>query len=258
VQDQSIKRSGRLLNAVPSLLTLANALSGFAAVIAAAESISAGGHVPALALWFVFIAMLFDVLDGLTARLLNAGSVQGMNLDSLADVISFGVAPAYLIYVTGTNAGLQDLSFTAVVGLSGLFLGCALWRLAAYNSRAMLGLKDENMLLFAGLPSPAAAAMICSMVWLITQTHSHSPALLAACAVYPLAASLLMISRIPYPHLRNVTQRLPFALSVTAGLAALAMVVFQGIKGLVILSHAYVLSPLLYLLVSKRSPETGP
>ena len=237
-------------NPVPSLFTLGNALCGLAAIVVMFESINNSDDIPAAALWLIFCAMLFDVLDGLAARLLHAESMHGMNLDSLADVISFGAAPALLIYVSGLDAAAKGLPLLAVYLFCGLYLGCAMWRLAVYNSRIRHGVSVQDRLIFFGLPSPAAAAMVCSMAWLMTQSHGSTGSS-AAYVAYVLPVSLLMVSSVAYPHLRNLTERLPIWISVLIGISAFSLVVFTGLKGLVILSHVYVLSAPVYGLVKK-------
>ena len=119
-------------NPVPSLFTLCNALCGFTSVLFTLRA--EPGVIPAISLWLIFGAMLFDVMDGLAARVLKAQSLHGMNLDSMADVISFGVAPAVIIHQlilgqTSLSGHIPGLAWF----IAAFYLGCALWRLAQYN-----------------------------------------------------------------------------------------------------------------------------
>jgi CDP-diacylglycerol--serine O-phosphatidyltransferase len=251
-----IRSNDRQFNAVPSLFTLGNALCGLAAIITLSDSLNKNGGFPDAALWLIFCAMLFDVLDGLAARLLHAESMHGMNLDSLADIISFGAAPAVLIYVSGISAAVTGLPMVAVYLLCGLYLACAMWRLAVYNSRVSHGIKEQHSLMFTGLPSPAAAAMICSMAWLMSRPQSPVDNG-ATYMAYVLPVSLLMVCSAAYPHLRNLTEHLPAWLSVILGISALSLVGFTGLRGLVILSHLYVLSAPVYGLVRRTTRKTA-
>jgi CDP-diacylglycerol--serine O-phosphatidyltransferase len=225
-----------------------------AAIVVLFESVRNSGGLPVAALWLIFFAMLFDLLDGLAARLLHAESLHGMTLDSLADVISFGAAPAVLVYVSGLDAVQKGLPILAVYLASGLYLGCAMWRLAVHNSRPMHEADEQNRLDFTGLPSPAAAAMVCSMAWLMmpSQGPTGNSAVYLA---YVLPAALLMISSFSYPHLRHLTELLPVWISVVISLSALSLVMLFGMKGLVILSHAYLLSAPVYAPASKCTGE---
>lgn len=234
------KEQSDTFNPVPSIFTLFNALSGFTAILLVAD----GKMVPPKALWLIFVAMLFDVLDGWMARRLNAGSLHGLSLDSLADAISFGAAPAVFIHSIGMSVLTpQGLPALVVRLISGLYLGCALWRLAVYNTRAITGAEKKNHALFVGLPSPAAAAMICCMAWLLPGFSLEPRAQFYAFTIYTLIASLLMVSSVPYLHLRNVLGSIPRRFSLPLLAVALTVVAFYRFVGLVLLAHVYILLP---------------
>ncbi|MTI88005.1 MAG: CDP-diacylglycerol--serine O-phosphatidyltransferase [Balneolaceae bacterium] len=136
--------------AVPSFFTLMNLFSGFLAII----SISDGDLIRGA--WLIALAGLFDVFDGLMARLANATSDFGVELDSICDMVSFGVAPGFLIY----SFGLEKLGFFGVI-VSALPPLCGAVRLARFNVNArILPPKDQ----FIGLPIPAQAIMLCAFV----------------------------------------------------------------------------------------------
>lgn len=137
------------LRYIPNFLTLANLLSGCAGVVAVAE-----GNV-ALGSYFIWIAVLFDFFDGLTARALNAYSSIGGELDSLADMISFGFLPSFIMYML-LAAALPDtmmwLSYAAF-----LIAACSAIRLAIFN------IDTRQTQSFIGLPTPASALLISAL-----------------------------------------------------------------------------------------------
>ncbi|MBX3042846.1 MAG: CDP-diacylglycerol--serine O-phosphatidyltransferase [Candidatus Kapabacteria bacterium] len=135
---------------VPNLLTLVNLFSGFAAIVYTAE-----GDIKRAAL-FIFIAAIFDMLDGLVARLINAASEFGAELDSLCDVVSFGVAPSYMLYKVYFY---QFNEFGILLAALPALTGAA--RLARFNIQ-LTSLEDK--IYFKGLPIPSAALTIISFI----------------------------------------------------------------------------------------------
>lgn len=132
--------------AVPSFFTLMNLFSGFLAII----SISDGDFVRGA--WLIALAGLFDVFDGLMARLADATSDFGIELDSICDMVSFGVAPGFLIYTWS----LHELGFVGII-ISALPPLCGAVRLARFNVNARL---EPTKDFFIGLPIPAQAIML--------------------------------------------------------------------------------------------------
>lgn len=182
---------------IPNFITSLNLISGFIAIIPAAS----GDLITAS--WFILAAMIFDFLDGFSARLLGAYSDIGKELDSLADVVSFGVAPAVIIYQLLTEA-------FSTIPMSGIFISeqrdlgmlliasimpvCGAMRLAIFN------LDKSQATSFKGLPIPANAIAVISLV--IAGHYSGSP-LIASLTGSPVfmtllivTLSLLMVSRI--------------------------------------------------------------
>ena len=133
--------------AVPNFFTLMNLLAGFFSLIQ-----TAAGNLEAAA-WLVVLAAFFDLLDGLMARLVGVSGEFGVELDSLSDVVSFGVAPSFLLYQFGLNQ-LGPMWGGLLASLPALF-GAV--RLARFNSLAEVGVKSTE---FVGLPIPAQAGAV--------------------------------------------------------------------------------------------------
>jgi len=135
---------------VPNLLTLGNLFSGFTALVHISNNELVLGAI------FIFIAAVFDMLDGLTARLINATSELGAELDSLCDAVSFGVAPAFMLYnVYFYQIGDYGILLASLPALAGVL------RLARFN---VLLSSFEDKLYFRGMPIPAAALTIISYI----------------------------------------------------------------------------------------------
>jgi len=181
----------------PTLITLGNLLCGFGAVVVAAESIGVrvGGLAIAplaLAAWLIFIGMVLDALDGYVARLTHQATPLGAQLDSMADLVTFGVAPA-LLALKGSG-----VVFAAAVVVACVYVACCAVRLARFN----LTSADDEHRTFRGLPSPAAAGAVASLMLLIEHFQLGAPATIALRVITSLAA-IAMISPIPYPHVVN-------------------------------------------------------
>jgi CDP-diacylglycerol---serine O-phosphatidyltransferase len=188
---------------IPNFITSLNLASGFIAIIFAAN----GNLVTAS--WLILAAMIFDFLDGFSARLLKAYSEIGKELDSLADVVSFGVAPGVIIYQL-LNASLS--SNTSWIGIAGflktgliliipsIMAVCAALRLAVFN------LDSTQATTFKGLPTPANALAVISVIIAGNETQSvlfrsfTSSTLLLI--IFTVILSLLMVSRIPLLSLK--------------------------------------------------------
>lgn len=166
---------------LPNLLTLGNLAAGFTSLLFTVHS---QFELAALA---VLAAGLLDGLDGRVARLLGVASPMGQELDSLADIVSFGVAPGLLMYVL-------DLQYLGVVGAvaATFFAACAGFRLARFN----VGMPSGY---FVGLPSTAAGGIVASFVLYGARLCSPFYPLLA------LALALLMVSRLPYRDFKRIS-----------------------------------------------------
>ena len=213
------KQRVKYIALLPSLITIVNGVFGFAAITLASKD--ATPDAPqwscfAAAGYMVLLAMCADMLDGRLARMSQSTSSFGGQLDSLCDMVSFGVAPAFLMLkLMEYKLELRTVicggflhRFIWVAALA--YIACAAIRLARFNVE-----NEENEaahMSFAGLPSPAAAGVIVSLV--ISQQNEF-PALDILVYILPfvtLGVALLMISQIRYPHVLNVylTGRKPF------------------------------------------------
>jgi CDP-diacylglycerol---serine O-phosphatidyltransferase len=203
-----------------SLCTLGNAMCGFGAITLTAKAAMAQDAAPAIyqadvfwACHLVILAMVFDALDGRVARFARATSDFGGQLDSLADAISFGVAPAFLmnrVVVETLNdypsSEPQRVLWIAWV-CAAVYMGCTLIRLARFNVENVHD--EEAHMTFKGLPSPAAAGALVTLVLVVTQFCSaQEPTLCTTVLMWilPVVAvilGLLMVSNLRYVHLLN-------------------------------------------------------
>jgi CDP-diacylglycerol--serine O-phosphatidyltransferase len=174
------RRKGIFL--LPSLLTTGNLFCGFFALLLTVESRYTEAAVA------IFVAMLMDILDGRVARLMKATSQFGLEFDSLADVVSFCVAPAFLIYAFALSVLGRPAWFGAF-----LFVICGALRLARFNIHT--GTVDRRF--FVGLPTPAAAGVVTSAVILL-QGVEASRWLFATIAIATYVVALLMVSTFRY------------------------------------------------------------
>ena len=197
-------RIKRRLRWVPNTLTLCNSWCGFASILwtlSVYERASNTYDVLAVSALIILGAMVFDVLDGFAARMLNATSMHGLQMDSLSDMVTFGVAPAVLMAVlTHWLQGVQT-SFQVWVTylLCSVYVGCTALRLATYNVLAMEKSGDSNV--FHGLPSPGAAAAIVSLVLAMRVFDRDLSNLALVLPIYAAILGVLMVSPLPYRHL---------------------------------------------------------
>jgi CDP-diacylglycerol---serine O-phosphatidyltransferase len=156
--------------------------------------------------WLIFLAMVFDGLDGYVARLARTTSDFGAQLDSLCDVVSFGVAPGFLLVkMCPLFTVIHDQTVWIIAAA---YAACAALRLARFNVETT---DDDEHLYFSGLPSPAAAAVIASFAIMFFKLRqdlgplkeSVDTCLQYALPFFGLLVALLMVSRIRYPHVTN-------------------------------------------------------
>jgi CDP-diacylglycerol--serine O-phosphatidyltransferase len=205
----------RKIAILPTLLTLGNAVSGFAAIAFASRLEPDGlnnGYYFGVSGGLIVLAMLFDALDGYVARLAKSASDFGAQLDSLCDAISFGLAPAFMILRLGqVDWKGNDLASYGFAVVAALYMVCTILRLARFNLETTIDPASHKR--FKGLPSPGAAGCIASLFVLRSGTISQSmiginqEALNRFVAIWApaggLLVALLMVSRLSYPHFTN-------------------------------------------------------
>jgi CDP-diacylglycerol--serine O-phosphatidyltransferase len=210
---------------LPNLMTAGNLFCGFVAVIKCIQARlieDAGvyaqlhsGHTPrefyTQAVWFILVAVLFDSLDGRLARLGGRTSLFGAEFDSLADVVSFGIAPALMVFFL-ILAPTEDFQWFRELGwfVAFIYLLCAAVRLARFNvitNPLLRRAEHESMKDFLGLPVPAAAGAVASLVLLLLHLSEGDRSLQRAAMALPvllLLISILMVSTIRYPSFKRV------------------------------------------------------
>lgn len=175
-------------NSIPNLFTIGNLFLGIIAIILAFNS-GVDNNNAELAAIFVIVAMLMDGLDGRVARALNAQSEFGKELDSLSDVISFGVAPAFIMYVVAFQ-NMESSALTWIV--TAIFPICGALRLARFNVVA------STPGYFIGLPIPAAGSVLSALALF----HNEIPSAILLASTIVL--SFLMVSTVKYPNFKKV------------------------------------------------------
>jgi len=180
--------SKRGIYLLPSVLTTFGMFAGFYSII---SSINGEFTIAAIS---IMIAMMWDTLDGRVARLTNTQSAFGAEYDSLADLVSFGLAPALLVY----EWSLYELGRFGWLAAF-VYLACAALRLARFNTQ--VGIADKRF--FQGLPSPAAAGVIASMIWLKIWTFASFDSEVISLGYYlgagiTILCGILMVSNVRY------------------------------------------------------------
>lgn len=212
-----MNKKQKMIAVFPTLLTLGNAACGFGSITFAAKvgPESGAGNELFIAAGLIFLAMLFDALDGSAARWANQTSEFGAQLDSLCDAISSGVAPAFLMLQFSRDYHPRFLWVIAV-----LFVVCAVLRLARFNVETD---EEDSHDFFSGLPAPAAAGLVASFPiatrgiekwqakateeWVINTLDHFVPLLQQGLPFITLAAAFLMVSRVRYVHVFNAFMR---------------------------------------------------
>jgi CDP-diacylglycerol--serine O-phosphatidyltransferase len=252
-QAERLARRKKMISVLPSLLTIGNAICGFACITYAAKVGPEGAedttlyHQFHLAAWMIFGALLCDGLDGPIARIAKQTSEFGAQLDSLADAISFGVAPAFLMLKFSTEfAEVFHPRILWVVAV--LYMLCTVLRLARFN---VMHNDAQWRGAFCGLPSPAAAATIASLViigpGLMKWTRPEGELLLQLASyslpVVTLSVACLMVSRFRYPKLGEMFRG-------RSSYRHLVKVIFVLVAGLAIHELAIPLVLLYFVLAS--------
>ncbi|HEU5135460.1 MAG TPA: CDP-diacylglycerol--serine O-phosphatidyltransferase [Steroidobacteraceae bacterium] len=237
---------------LPNLLTTGCLFSGFYSIVAAVDTNFAFAGAA------VFIALLFDGLDGRVARWTRTESPFGKEYDSLADMVAFGVAPAVLVYQWGviriSEYGDKWRQFGWVIAF--FYCACAALRLARFNTRAAAG--DKRY--FEGLPSPSAAATVAAFVWFFSKWREPGlPGLILAFAVTGYAA-MLMVSPFSYISMKqiDVDKRVKYSYFGFVILPMLALVFVDPPTMLFAMFVSYAsYGPVQWLVRKLRRPRSG-
>jgi CDP-diacylglycerol---serine O-phosphatidyltransferase len=236
----ALRRRGIYL--LPNLFTTAALFFGFYAIV---QAMNSQYEQAAIA---VFIAMVLDGLDGRVARLTRTQSEFGAEYDSLADMVSFGAAPALIMYVWA----LQPLGRLGWIAAFVYCVGAAL-RLARFNTN--IDIVDKRF--FQGLPSPAAAALVAGFVWIVDDFQIERVVWLryAACGV-TLFAGITMVTNVPFYSFKDINFRrsVPFWAIL---IIVLAMILVSANPPMVLfgLFVAYSVSGYVVWLWSRRKPR---
>jgi CDP-diacylglycerol---serine O-phosphatidyltransferase len=262
---------------LPALLTLGNGLCGFVAITFASKITTVVDPIEddvnfAWAGWFILFAMVFDMLDGYVARLTKTASDFGGELDSLCDVVSFGIAPAFLLLKLGPGWTLNPFLHQLVLGIAALYFACTAIRLARFNVENDPDPGSHKR--FRGLPSPGAAGCLAALAILRGQfpatlearindldphaTHHVVTRIVEiASPIGALIVALLMVSNIPYPHLtgRIFRGKKHVGHLVQVLLAAFILLMFRSLAPLLVFWIYAFVFPLRWLLVRKLRPD---
>jgi CDP-diacylglycerol--serine O-phosphatidyltransferase len=269
-------RTIRTVAIFPTMFTLGNLICGFFAIVVASRvykptsQLMWGQGDPThlmLSGCLIFAAMIFDALDGYVARLSRSASEFGKELDSLCDVISFGVAPAFLLVKICPQFAILHRGTIWVIAAT--YAACAALRLARFNVET---LDEDDHSRFTGLPSPAAAASIAGFAIAFFELRNEDAAMAGAAKLdaalqtflplFAIVAALLMVSRVPYPHVVNriFRGRRSFGFLVAIMFGLVAMIVIRGYAVPIIFCSFVLYGPLrlAYEKIVQRRHRKGP
>ncbi|WGL18171.1 CDP-diacylglycerol--serine O-phosphatidyltransferase [Microbulbifer bruguierae] len=230
--EEEVSASGKKVRAkgvylLPNLITTGALFSGFYAIIA---GLSGNFEAAAIA---IFAAMILDGLDGRVARLTDTQSAFGVQYDSLSDMVSFGLAPALVVFSWGLEP-LGKLGWAAAF----LYAACAALRLARFNTQ--VDTVDKGV--FIGLASPTAAAIVASMVW-AGHGADVGTGLAIIGALVTVAAGLLMVSNFHYSSFKRLDfkGRVPFVMML-AIILVFSLVTIDPPRVLLVIAVIYTFS----------------
>ncbi len=246
----------RTVAVFPTLLTLGNLVCGFFAIVVASRVDKPYGIGTDLADttnvmlsgWLIFLGMVFDALDGYVARLSRTSSEFGAQLDSLCDLVTFGVAPAFLLVKICPRFAYMHRQ--AIWVIAAAYAVCVALRLARFTLETS---DDDDHMHFSGLPSPAGAAAIAGFAIMFYALRKDESPLIYAQQIdhalqivlpfFALLVAGLMVSRVPYPHVVNqvVRGQRSFAHVVAVVFALVAIMVIRG-YAVPLVCSAFVLS----------------
>lgn len=234
-----LKKQRRGIYLLPNLFTTAALFAGFYAIVAAMADRFEAAAVA------IFVAMVLDGIDGRVARLTNTQSAFGAEYDSLSDMVSFGVAPALVVYQWAL-VGMGKLGWLAAF----VYAAATALRLARFNTQ--VGTADKRY--FQGLPCPLAAAVVAGLVWFSTDYGLQGATVMPAAFVITIIAGALMVSNIRYYSFKelDLKGRVPF-ISILVVVLVFVFVSSDPPLVLFALSVIYALSgPVLTLVFIRR------
>jgi CDP-diacylglycerol--serine O-phosphatidyltransferase len=246
-EGQSAKPRRRGIFLLPNLFTTGALFAGFFAIV---QAMNGRFEMAAVA---IFIAMILDGLDGRVARMTNTQSAFGAEYDSLSDMVSFGVAPALVMY----SFALKDMGKLGWIAAFVFCAGAAL-RLARFNT--MLAVQDKRW--FMGLPSPAAATLVAGFIWVMVDNHVKGDEVRWLAWGLTLFAGITMITSLRFYSGKdiNLKKSVPFVVIVLVALAFSLIAVDPPIV-LFLLLLAYGLSGYVYWIkrrLSRKRPDALP
>jgi len=212
---------------LPNLFTSAGLFAGFYAIMQARL-----GNFEAACL-AIYAAMVMDIIDGRLARLTNTMSDFGSEYDSLSDMVSFGVAPALILY----DFALSELGRFGIL-VAFVYIACAALRLARFN---VATISDKRF--FTGMPSPGAAAMMISIIWVCVDSNINPQDINVALAITLFALGLAMVSSIKYRSFKDVDFRdkMPF-IGLIILIVGIAMIYIDPPLAFVLIGTVYIVS----------------
>ncbi len=232
------KKPRRGIYLLPNLFTTAALFAGFYAIVAAMNSRFEAAAIA------VFVAMVLDGLDGRVARMTNTQSDFGAEYDSLADMVSFGVAPSLIMYQWAL-IGMGKLGWVAAF----IYAAGAALRLARFNTQ--LAVVDKRF--FHGLPSPSAAAIVTGFVWVMSDYQVAGASVQWLAWVITVAAGLLMVSTVRYYSFKSMgfAGKVPFVTLLVVILIFVALTLYPA-EVLFTVFAGYTVSGLLTTLLLLR------
>lgn len=255
---------------LPTLLTLGNGICGLAAIVFASNIVPENPSPHdnanfAFAGWLIVLAMFFDMLDGYVARLTKTASDFGGELDSLCDVVSFGVAPAFLLLKLGP--AWDPIGYHALAGIAAFYFSMTAVRLARFNVENDPDPAAHKR--FKGLPSPGAAGCIAALailrggfpaplvarlssVDLASMREVVIQSIAFAAPIVAFVVAVLMVSTVPYPHATGkiLTGRKHFGHLIQVILGGLILVMSGSLAPILVFWIYAFIFPLRYLVMS--------
>lgn len=234
-----MKKNKKGIYLLPNILTTLGLFAGFYAII-----LSFNGQFITASI-SIFIAMIFDALDGRVARMTNTQSTFGEQYDSMADMVSFGVAPALLMFLWALN-DLGNIGWLAVF----VYVAGGALRLARFNSQ--IAVQDKKY--FQGLPSPAAAALVASMIWTFEIYQLNNDIFSVVLIVI---SGVLMVSNIRYYSFKDINPngKVPFKWILLL-VVLLVTIAYRPAQTLFVGFFIYAISGFIWTIIEIRNKKS--